>query len=68
MAKRNQYIVWTDGLTYRPRLDRRYAVIREDRVKFLEDADGRKYAGELCDLQTDDARRAREYADELNAA
>jgi hypothetical protein len=53
-----RYQVETDGLTTRPRFDRRYAVV--DTAKF--DSDGKP----AWVLQTDDARRASDYAYELN--
>lgn len=54
-----RYQVETDGLTFRSRFSRRYAVID---VKSLG-IDGKPVAV----LQTDDPERANSYADELNA-
>jgi hypothetical protein len=53
-----RYQVITDGLTVRPRFDRRYAVVDTTRT----DDQGKPF----WVLQTDDVRRATEYADELN--
>ena len=53
-----RYQVETDGLTYRPRFSRRYAVV--DTKRFGEDGKP------LAVLQTDDPRRASDYAYELN--
>ena len=58
----SRYQVWTDGLTTTCILSRRYGVAD---MLAPKDHVGRptKFA-----LQTDDARRAQQYADELNHA
>lgn len=53
-----RYQVVTDGLTTRPRFDRRYAVIDNER----KTSDGLP----LAVLQTDDRRRASDYCSECN--
>jgi hypothetical protein len=67
MAKRDRYTIFSDGLTLRPRFSRRYAVVAERDLKFLEETTGVDYES-LAALQTDCPKRAREYCDELNAA
>lgn len=58
-----RWIVYADGLTTRPILDRRYAVV--DGTKL--DNDGRPLPGTWA-LQTDDGQRAAAFAEELNNA
>lgn len=53
-----RYEVQTDGLTTKPRFARRYAVVDTTR----RDADGGYHAV----LETDDPRRAADYAHECN--
>lgn len=53
-----RYEIETDGLTTRPRFSRRYAVVDTKR----HDPTGRPMAV----LETDDARRAQDFAYELN--
>ena len=54
----DRYAVEMDGLTYRPRFSRRYAVVDTLRLG----PDGKPPAV----LETDDPRRARDYCAELN--
>jgi hypothetical protein len=54
----DRYQIETDGLTYRPRFSRRFAVVDTHRM----DGNGKP----MAILETDDSRRAQDYADEVN--